>query len=131
MNIQTSLKQLQGQYLFLLIEECREVVEKAQKTPSNIFITKDNKKPFSDLGLALKTFLSDVDNQIGQRELADILDISFITISRILSDPKKEGYRKTTINDFINKVENLVIQEFGEKENFINNELEVIHAWYN
>lgn len=128
MNIQTSLKQLQGQYLHLLIEECRDVIATVPTTPNKVYIDKAHKKPFLDLGLALKTFLSEVDNQTSLKDLSQKLDLSIITVTRVLFEPDREGYRKVTINDFMNRIEKLVIEEFGKREDFINKDLEVVHA---
>src|SRR5699024_8145369 len=100
-------------------------------TPNKVYIDKAHKKPFLDLGLALKTFLSEVDTQTSLKDLSQMLELSIITVTRVLFEPDREGYRTVTINDVINRSENLAIEECGQREDFISKDLEVPHARYN
>src|SRR5699024_11835732 len=77
MNTQTPINQIRGQYLHLLIEECREIIKKAPTTPQKYFIEKEEEKePFFNLGLALKMFLSQFEDIISVEEIAEKMDRS-------------------------------------------------------
>lgn len=130
MNTQTPINQIRGQYLHLLIEECREIIKEAPTTPQKYFIEKEEEKePFFNLGLALKMFLSQFEDIISVEEIAEKMDVRPTTLKRILFNyEQRRSFKKVTIDDFMDKVEKLVNKEFGTEEDFFNNELEVAHA---
>lgn len=129
MDKQTFLKQQQFTYLHFIIKECREIIKKAPTTPNKVYIDESHKEPFFNLGLTLKSFLSKVDDLVSNEELATKIGVHSTTLKRIFFNyENREGYRKVTIDDFMDKVEKLVNKEFGTEEDFFNEELEVTHA---
>src|SRR5699024_136638 len=122
--------QIRGQYLHLLIEECREIIKKAPTTPQKYFIEKEEEKePIFKLGLALKMFLSQFEDIFNVEEIDEKMYVRSLTLKRILyTYEQRKIDKKITIDDFIDKLEKLVNNEFGTKEDFNNEKIEVAHA---
>lgn len=112
------------------VDDCRELIDDDYPERKKIFLNREQKGYFYELGINLKAFLSNQD-EIGKNvsniELANYFDVSTKTIQNVFYSIDKPGFYKSTLLTLLDKVEDIANENFGTLEEAEKKEKEVVY----
>lgn len=101
------------------IDDCRKIINDSDPRRKSVLLTCEQKSDFYELGINLKTFLSNQD-EIGKNvsnvELGDILETPIKTIQNVFYTIDNLGFYKSTLLPLLDKTESVANEHFGTLE---------------
>ncbi|MCH4446765.1 hypothetical protein [Staphylococcus haemolyticus] len=111
------------------VDDCRKIINDSDPRRKSVLLTREQKAVFYELGINLKTFLSnqtEIGKNVSNIELANYFNTPTKTIQNVFYTVDKLGFYKSTLLSLLDKTEDIANENFGTLEEAEMKEKEVV-----
>ncbi|HER6579550.1 TPA: hypothetical protein VL584_001648 [Streptococcus pyogenes] len=111
------------------VDDCRKIINDSDPRRKSVLLTREQKAVFYELGINLKTFLSnqtEIGKNVSNIELANCFNAPTKTIQNVFYTVDKLGFYKSTLLSLLDKTEDIADENFGTLEEAEMKEKEVV-----
>lgn len=111
------------------VDDCRKIINDSDPRRKSVLLTREQKAVFYELGINLKTFLSnqtEIGKNVSNIELANRFNAPTKTIQNVFYTVDKLGFYKSTLLTLLDKVEDIANENFCTLEEAEKKEKEVV-----
>lgn len=111
------------------VDDCRKIINDSDPRRKSVLLTREQKAVFYELGINLKTFLSnqtEIGKNVSNIELANCFNAPTKTIQNVFYIVDKLGFYKSTLLSLLDKTEDIADENFGTLEEAEMKEKEVV-----
>ena len=101
------------------VDDCRKIINDSDPRRKSVLLTREQKAVFYELGINLKTFLSnqtEIGKNVSNIELANYFNAPTKTIQNVFYTVDKLGFYKSTLLSLLDKTEDIANENFGTLE---------------